>query len=155
MLLYIKASPASSSTAHIESFAFVPQLALVLVILPWKLAKNDLASCMLAQTFAFVAFNKVCTSQVCPPDYDIGSSLTDKVFSMVYDLLAILPVSVFDDEVPKTRSLHVGSMDTWSGKTFLVALRSMHIYDRDRLPGSSKAMCWNSSARALSSRECL
>jgi len=64
MLLYLNASPVSLSTTSIESLAFLPQLALTLVILPLKLAKHDLASCMLLQTFTFVTFNKVCTSQV-------------------------------------------------------------------------------------------
>lgn len=54
----------SDSAFHIESLAFVPQLLLSLVMMPLLLAKKDLASTMLAQTFAFVTFNKVCTSQV-------------------------------------------------------------------------------------------
>nr|POE77702.1 gpi mannosyltransferase 1 [Quercus suber]POE77713.1 gpi mannosyltransferase 1 [Quercus suber] len=48
----------------IESLAFIPQLLLSVVVIPLCLAKKDLASTMLAQTFAFVTFNKVCTSQV-------------------------------------------------------------------------------------------
>lgn len=53
------------SNLHLESLAFVPQLLLSAVFLPLGLAKRDLPGTMLAQTFAFVAFNKVCTSQVC------------------------------------------------------------------------------------------
>jgi len=49
---------------HLESVAFFPQLLLSAVVLPFLLAKKDLPSTMLAQTFAFVTFNKVCTSQV-------------------------------------------------------------------------------------------
>jgi phosphatidylinositol glycan class M len=49
---------------RIESIAFVPQILLALILIPLLLAKKDLPSTMLAQTFAFVTFNKVCTSQV-------------------------------------------------------------------------------------------
>lgn len=47
-----------------ESLAFVPQLLLSALLIPMSLAPKDLPSTMLAQTFAFVSFNKVCTSQV-------------------------------------------------------------------------------------------
>ncbi|KAI9834382.1 MAG: hypothetical protein M1819_002993 [Sarea resinae] len=47
----------------LSSLAFLPQLLLSAVLMPIVLAKRDLPPTMLAQTFAFVAFNKVCTSQ--------------------------------------------------------------------------------------------
>ncbi|ETS81799.1 GPI mannosyltransferase 1 [Pestalotiopsis fici W106-1] len=47
----------------IESVAFLPQLLLSCVLIPLVGAKKDLPTTMLAQTFAFVTFNKVCTSQ--------------------------------------------------------------------------------------------
>ncbi|TQS32096.1 hypothetical protein Golomagni_07599 [Golovinomyces magnicellulatus] len=46
-----------------ESLAFLPQLLLSCVLIPFAIAKKDLATSMMAQTFAFVTFNKVCTSQ--------------------------------------------------------------------------------------------
>lgn len=63
-MLYINSSPSAASSLHLESLAFLPQILLSAIIIPLALAKRDLASTMLAQTFAFVTFNKVCTSQV-------------------------------------------------------------------------------------------
>lgn len=66
-LLYLSSSSppgARTSNFHFESLAFIPQLALSAFLIPLTLAKKDLAGTMLAQTFAFVTFNKVCTSQV-------------------------------------------------------------------------------------------
>lgn len=60
----MKSALGSSSGLGVESLAFFPQLFLSVVAIPLLLAKKDLASTMLAQTFAFVTFNKVCTSQV-------------------------------------------------------------------------------------------
>ncbi|PHH68169.1 hypothetical protein CDD82_755 [Ophiocordyceps australis] len=67
ILLYLSSAtpPASSSAAfRVESLAFIPQLLLSCILIPLVLAKRDLATSMLAQTMAFVTFNKVCTSQV-------------------------------------------------------------------------------------------
>ena len=58
------ADPSSTSSIPFGSLAFIPQLGLSAVCIPLALAKKDLAGTMLAQTFAFVTFNKVCTSQV-------------------------------------------------------------------------------------------
>ncbi|KAH0566039.1 GPI mannosyltransferase 1 [Trichoglossum hirsutum] len=62
-LLYLNSSPSGGSALRLESIAFVPQLFLSTIVIPLVLAKKDLASTLLAQTFTFVAFNKVCTSQ--------------------------------------------------------------------------------------------
>lgn len=62
-LLYSSSSAPGTSVVHLESVAFLPQLFLSAFALPLLLAKKDLPSTMLAQTFAFVSFNKVCTSQ--------------------------------------------------------------------------------------------
>lgn len=57
------AYPDQASSFKIESLAFVPQLCLSVLAIPFYLSEKDLAGTMLAQTFAFVTFNKVCTSQ--------------------------------------------------------------------------------------------
>ncbi|KAK4153339.1 family 50 putative glycosyltransferase [Chaetomidium leptoderma] len=53
----------AAASLRIESIAFLPQLILSCVLIPLAMAKTDLPAAMLAQTFAFVTFNKVCTSQ--------------------------------------------------------------------------------------------
>ncbi|KAJ4266223.1 GPI mannosyltransferase 1 [Fusarium torreyae] len=65
VLLYLtSATPADATpSVRIESFAFLPQLLLSCVLIPLAIAKRDLPTSMMAQTFAFVTFNKVCTSQ--------------------------------------------------------------------------------------------
>ncbi|PMD12609.1 glycosyltransferase family 50 protein, partial [Hyaloscypha hepaticicola] len=92
-LLYISSAPPSTHSIKLESLAFIPQLFLSAFALPLLLAKKDLPSTMLAQTFAFVTFNKVCTSQVChfltSPSYDI---LTVQVFPLVHNLPPFLPI---------------------------------------------------------------
>lgn len=92
-LLYLNSSPGGSqSTFELERLAFVPQLLLSAVMIPLALAKKDLPSTMLAQTFTFVTFNKVCTSQVSGlfsyKMITINNSQT--VFSLVHDVFAVL-----------------------------------------------------------------
>lgn len=62
-LLYLSSAQPTASSFRLESLAFLPQLLLTTIVLPWTLAKKDLPSTLLAQTFAFVTFNKVITSQ--------------------------------------------------------------------------------------------
>ncbi|KAI0881421.1 glycosyltransferase family 50 protein [Annulohypoxylon maeteangense] len=63
ILLYLNSAYPSSASFKVESVAFLPQLLLSTIIIPLVGAKKDLPTTMLAQTFAFVTFNKVCTSQ--------------------------------------------------------------------------------------------
>ncbi|KAI1099679.1 glycosyltransferase family 50 protein [Jackrogersella minutella] len=63
ILLYLTSAHPSTAPLKIESVAFIPQLLLSTVFIPAVGAKRDLPTTMLAQTFAFVTFNKVCTSQ--------------------------------------------------------------------------------------------
>lgn len=69
---------------RVESVAFLPQMLLSCVLIPLIMAKKDLPTTMLAQTWAFVAFNKVCTSQVrnslAPPPLAPGNSPYDLAF---------------------------------------------------------------------------
>ncbi len=66
-LLYLSSAKTSGSThlssLRFESLAFIPQLVLSTVLIPISISKSSLPRAMLAQTFAFVTFNKVCTSQ--------------------------------------------------------------------------------------------
>ncbi|KAL7620622.1 GPI mannosyltransferase 1 [Parahypoxylon ruwenzoriense] len=64
ILLYLASAHPSSAPLKVESVAFLPQLLLSTVLIPFVGAKRNLPATMLAQTFAFVTFNKVCTSQV-------------------------------------------------------------------------------------------
>ncbi|KAL2844477.1 PIG-M-domain-containing protein [Aspergillus pseudodeflectus] len=64
-LLYLSAAAdgTDGASGNFESLAFIPQLLLSVVLIPLVLGKKDLPGTMLAQTFAFVTYNKVCTSQ--------------------------------------------------------------------------------------------
>lgn len=81
-LLYLNSSPKTDASAsaspslELERLAFLPQILLSAVLIPLVLSKKDLPSTMLAQTFAFVAFNKVCTSQVRSSNDTILCALT-------------------------------------------------------------------------------
>jgi phosphatidylinositol glycan class M len=78
-LLHLNSAHGSDSGFKIESLAFLPQILLSVGAIPFLLAKKDLASTMLAQTFAFVTFNKVCTSQVSTPQAAIAVGLANVI----------------------------------------------------------------------------
>jgi hypothetical protein len=90
-LLYLTSSTPGTSLMRLESAAFIPQIFLSAIALPIMLAKKDLPSTMLAQTFAFVSFNKVCTSQVRPQPSFTGAMLITLVLPLVHGLPPILP----------------------------------------------------------------
>ena len=83
-LLHLTSFYPQASGPGMERLAFLPQLFLSAFLIPLVLAKRDLPGAMLTQTFAFVTFNKVCTSQyflwylVLLPFYLPYSSLVQK-----------------------------------------------------------------------------
>jgi hypothetical protein len=88
---------------RLESAAFIPQLFLSAIALPVMLAKKDLPSTMLAQTFAFVSFNKVCTSQVRLHLPFASVILTTTVLPLVHGFPPILPPIVIVPFSKKSR----------------------------------------------------
>ena len=65
-LLYLSSAGMTKDTKmplSFESLAFIPQILLSTIFIPLATAQADLPATMLAQTLAFVTFNKVCTSQ--------------------------------------------------------------------------------------------
>ncbi|OJD15852.1 hypothetical protein AJ78_03949 [Emergomyces pasteurianus Ep9510] len=126
MLLYLSSSAAAavaqgatSSGSNLESLAFIPQLALSAVLIPIVLAKKDLAGTMLAQTFAFVTFNKVCTSQY---------FLWYMIFLPLY-----LPYSSFTKKKPpllgiSALALWVGSQALWLYQGFLLEFHGLSTF---------------------------
>ncbi|KAI4176047.1 MAG: hypothetical protein LQ343_001329 [Gyalolechia ehrenbergii] len=91
------AMPDKVSSLKLESLAFLPQLLISAVLIPLALAKKDLAGTMLAQTFAFVAFNKVCTSQ----------------YFLWY--LILLPFYLPDSSLLANPSLGITALLLWAG----------------------------------------
>ncbi|EGW35432.1 uncharacterized protein SPAPADRAFT_58651 [Spathaspora passalidarum NRRL Y-27907] len=65
MALYYKSALPFATTSYndIEKFTFIPQLLLSSLIIPLTFAQTDLVSTLFLQTFTFVTFNKVVTSQ--------------------------------------------------------------------------------------------
>lgn len=93
MSLYLS-SALPKQVVSMSSLAFIPQLLLAGIVIPLALyaVGKDLGTIMFAQTFAFVAFNKVCTSQVHHP----YSRANGKYFMWYISFLPLyLPTSRF------------------------------------------------------------
>ena len=120
-LLHLSSQQPSDTGFRIESLAFLPQISLSLVVLPLLLAKKDLASTMLAQTFAFVTFNKVCTSQVSLVDACNHRQLVNNCstsFGTWSSCHSICPIQhSFSDQYWAPPLLHFGLWDKLCGCT--------------------------------------
>ncbi|KAI6710713.1 GPI mannosyltransferase [Diplocarpon mali] len=116
-LLYLSSSKLGTSPIHLESLAFLPQIFLSAVAIPFLLAKKDLPSTMLAQTFAFVSFNKVCTSQ-----YFLWYMVFLPFYLPASSLLARKPLGIF------AAALWVLSQALWLQQGFQLEFLGQSIY---------------------------
>lgn len=92
LALYLS-SALPKQAVSISSLAFIPQLLLAGIVIPLALIGKDLGTIMFTQTFAFVAFNKVCTSQV---SQVLEKDLKGKYFMWYISFLPLyLPTSRF------------------------------------------------------------
>lgn len=96
MVLYYKSALEGGSIGfNIENYSFIPQLGISGVLLPLLFAKKNFISCLFIQTFAFVTFNKVLTSQyfiwflIFLPLY-ISSSNINKKSGLLYLVIWVL-----------------------------------------------------------------
>lgn len=116
-LLYMNSFPKTDANANtppsleLERLAFLPQLLLSAVLIPLVLSKKDLPSTMLAQTFAFVAFNKVCTSQVRFSREPIPHALMISQYFLWY--MMFLPYYLPESTLLRSRSVGVSALVLW------------------------------------------
>ena len=123
ILLYLVSSPAGRSEMPFAKWAFLPQMLLSAVLVPLAGAHRDLPGTMFVQTFAFVAFNKVCTSQVCfPPPFSCGllQQRTDRkppVLHVVHRPPAIHPpLQLLPPELEGKRDCSAGAVGPGPGR---------------------------------------
>lgn len=133
-LLHLSSQQPSDTGFRIESLAFLPQISLSLIIMPLLLAKKDLASTMLAQTFAFVTFNKVCTSQVSLVNGNNFREIANKliVLPLVHGLPAILspefsPTPPTDTRIRSSCTLGCGTSLVATPRIWPRVPRTIHI----------------------------
>jgi phosphatidylinositol glycan class M len=105
------ANPSAQPSLELERLAFLPQLLLSAVLIPLVLSKKDLPSTMLAQTFAFVAFNKVCTSQVCSLHKYVLHTLMISQYFLWY--MMFLPYYLPESTLLRSRSVGVSALVLW------------------------------------------
>lgn len=112
-VLHLNSAHAGSTAFKIESLAFLPQMLLSVGVIPYVLAKRDLLSTMLAQTFAFVTFNKVCTSQVSElPHRTDRVSLTHRPQYFLW-YMVFLPFYLPGSSLLRRPSLGVAALALW------------------------------------------
>lgn len=145
ILLYLNSSPSGTAAFRLESLAFIPQLLFSTVLIPLATAKRDLPSTMLAQTFAFVTFNKVCTSQV--------SSIVLQTMSAPIDLyqyflwyIVFLPFYLPESTLLQKPRLGLTVTVLWVIGQVCVdsSTQCWFIVNLDRLFGFSRDTNWNS-----------
>lgn len=100
------------SGVKVESLAFIPQLFLSVLALPFQLARKNLAGAMLAQTFAFVTFNKVCTSQVRLQPYLTTEATADGLQYFLW-YMVFLPFYLPDSSLMRKPVVGISALVLW------------------------------------------